>query len=92
MTARSEGLRSRIRQLRQAAGGPEAIAQPEADIDANASLRARVAHLEHMVQGLQDSVYREAQRHDRRLTELELRTEPAQLAAALSKDARERGL
>jgi hypothetical protein len=55
-------------------------------------LEARVASLEKLVQGLQDSIYREAQRQEKRLTELEARIEPATLAAALSKDARERGL
>jgi hypothetical protein len=55
-------------------------------------LRTRVAHLEALVQGLQDAVYRESQRQDKRLTELEARTDPAALAAALSEDARQRGL
>jgi hypothetical protein len=56
------------------------------------ALQARIEDLEHMVQGLQDSVYREAQRQERRMTELEARLDPATLAIALSKDARERGL
>ncbi len=56
------------------------------------ALEARVAHLEKLVQGLQDSVYREVQRHDKRIDELQTRTEPAALAVALSKDARNRGL
>ncbi len=62
------------------------------DPDPLADLRARVAHLEQLAEGLQDSVYREAQRQEKRITELELRVEPAALASALSKDARERGL
>jgi hypothetical protein len=45
-----------------------------------------------MVQGLQDSIYRESRREDSRITELEARLDPAALAAALSKDARDRGL
>jgi hypothetical protein len=67
---------------------------PSAEVAASSTpeLRARVAHLEQLVQGLQDSVYREAQRIDQRLAELEKRADPAALAAALSKDARERGL
>lgn len=88
------------------ARGPMVRPQPAADPDPRAAastsapvvesstsdLRARVAHLEQLVQGLQDSVYREAQRVDQRLAELEKRADPAALAAALSKDARERGL
>ena len=56
------------------------------------ALEARVAELEHMVQGLQDAVFRESHRHEKRIEELEARTEPAALAVALSKNARERGL
>jgi uncharacterized coiled-coil protein SlyX len=76
--------------------GAEAPVAPERstglDADRVEDLNTRVAHLEQLVQGLQDSVYRESQRQDRRITELETRTEPGALAAALSKDARERGI
>ncbi len=51
-----------------------------------------MAHLEKLVQGLQDSVYREAQRQDARLDDLEARMQPAALAVALSQNARDRGL
>jgi hypothetical protein len=61
-------------------------------MDQVAELRARVAHLEQMVQGLQDSVYRESQRQDKRIADIETQVDPATLAAALSKHARERGL
>lgn len=94
-----EGLLARIRQMRHGAEAapaatPEApTATPEASethpLDA---LEARIASLEKLVQGLQDSVYREAQRQEKRLTDLEARVDPATLAAALSKHARERGL
>lgn len=93
----TERLRNRIQQLRHAlapsdipaAGprGPEPGAGGEIE-----DLHTRIAHLEQLVQGLQDSVYRESLRLDRRLTELETRTEPAALAAALSENARNRGL
>jgi hypothetical protein len=56
------------------------------------ALEARVKYLEELIQGLQDSVYREAQRESKRITDLEARTEPAALAASLSKNARERGI
>jgi uncharacterized coiled-coil protein SlyX len=98
MRREPEGFRSRIRQLRRALG-PDDAERPgqreratEPDVDRVEDLRVRVAHLEQLVQGLQDSVYRESQRHDKRITELETRTEPGALAAALSKDARERGI
>jgi hypothetical protein len=56
------------------------------------ALQNRLAHLEQLVQGLQDSVHRESLRHDKRIAELEARTHPAELSKALSKDVRERGL
>ena len=56
------------------------------------ALENRIAHLEQLLEGLQDSVYREAERQGKRIAELEARTEPAALGEALSRDARERGL
>ena len=90
-----EGLVARIRQIRRvAASGERSVAPAGADEGANRvdALETRVAHLEHLVQGFQDSVHRESQRQDRRITDLEAQVQPAALNAALSKDARERGL
>jgi len=56
------------------------------------SLIERLDALEAMVEGLQDSVDRQARRQDERVNELARRLEPAQLARAISDDARERGL
>jgi hypothetical protein len=56
------------------------------------SVIERVDALEAMVEGLQDSVDRQARRQDERITELARRLEPAQLARAISDNARERGL
>ena len=56
------------------------------------ALEARVKYLEDLIQGLQDSVHREALRESKRITDLEARIEPAALAASLSKNARERGI
>ena len=56
------------------------------------SLIERVDALEAMVEGLQDSVDRQARRQDERINELARRLEPEQLARAISDDARERGL
>jgi ABC-type phosphate transport system auxiliary subunit len=55
-------------------------------------LQQRMAHLEEQLRGLQDSVHRETVRQTGRISELEARMEPAALAVALNKDARERGL
>ncbi len=69
--------------------GAEDVPREPAPVQA---LQTRVAALEQMVQGLQDAVFRESHRHEKRIEELEARTEPAALAVALSKNARERGL
>lgn len=90
MTREGERLAARIRQIRRALAPTDVPPTPAAPVDGD--LRARVAHLEQLVQGLQDSVYRESQRQERRIAELESRIEPTALAAALSKDARERGI
>jgi hypothetical protein len=57
-----------------------------------AQLRTRLAHLEELIQGLQDSVHRGSERQNKRISDIEQRLDPAVLAAALSQDARERGL
>jgi hypothetical protein len=90
-----DGLVARIRQMgRSLPDVPEPARPAGADLGPTpmAALETRVADLEKLVQGLQDSVYREAQRQERRVTELEAATDPATLAVALSKSARERGL
>jgi hypothetical protein len=51
-----------------------------------------VSHLEQLLEGLQDSVYRENELHDKRLAELESRVQPGAMGAALADDARKRGL
>jgi uncharacterized coiled-coil protein SlyX len=56
------------------------------------ALESRVADLEEMLEGLQDAVHREATRRDEQMARLERKTEPRELARALSDDARERGL
>jgi hypothetical protein len=90
-----EGLVARIRQIRRTS----AVAEPPsagpgagpdgARIDA---LEARIARLEHLVEGFQDSVHRESARQGKLLAELQAQVQPAAMNAALSKDARERGL
>jgi hypothetical protein len=90
----SEGLIARIRQIRRSAATAQRSAASTAgtENDALRALEQRLAHLEQLVEGLQDSVHREALRHGRRIAELEARIQPAALSQALNKDARERGL
>lgn len=96
MSARGRvGLIARIRQIRRvngpsAAGTPSTAERP--DDRAPRVLEDRVTQLEQLVQGLQDAVYRESRRQDERITELEARMQPAEIAKALSADARKRGL
>jgi uncharacterized coiled-coil protein SlyX len=90
-----EGLVARIRQIRRvAASGERSVAPAGADEGANRvdALETRVAHLEHLVQGFQDSVHRESERHDKLIAELQAQVEPTAMSATLSKHARDHGL
>ena len=98
MSRRQPGIIARLRQMPRSATGDEA-APPRSSSSGDqplphqiAELRARVAHLEQLIQGLQDSVHRGSERQDKRLSDIEKRLDPATIAAALSQDARERGL
>ena len=77
------GLAERVRRVLQRRSTPPAV---------SASLERRVDALEAMLEGLQDSVDRQARRYDERITELARRLEPAQLLRAISDDERRRGL
>lgn len=90
-----EGLIARIRQIRSVSAEAQEHAAPSAGDprqDELRALEARIAHLEQLVQGLQDSVHRESRRLSKRLAELEARVQPAALGRAMSEDARRRGL
>jgi hypothetical protein len=92
-TSDRDGLITRIRQVRRLATardrpGSDADTQP----DRLLALEARVAHLEQQIDGLQDSVHRESERHARLIAELETRVQPGAMSAALAQDARNRGL
>jgi hypothetical protein len=90
-----EGLITRIRQIRRAAESAGERENPHAsnpEPDLLQALEARIAHLEQLLQGLQDSVHRDSVRQEKRIADLESRIEPRALGRALSKDARERGL
>jgi uncharacterized coiled-coil protein SlyX len=93
--AERDGLIARIRQVRRVSARASERATsstPASGQDEMRALEARVAHLEQLVQGLQDSVHRESTRLSERIGELEARVQPAALAKTLSEDARERGL
>ena len=90
-----EGLIARIRQIRRVsarAGEPARPSTSGPGQDELRALAARIAELEQLVQGLQDSVHRESTRQGKRIAELEARIQPGVLGRALSEDARERGL
>ena len=65
---------------------------PRAAADDLRPILERLDALEAMVEALQDSVDRQARRHDERLNELTRRLQPSELARVLSDDARKRGL
>ena len=90
-----ERLIARIRQIRRVANTADDAAKQDSPVPEQERLdvlEARVAHLESLLQGLQDSVHRESSRQDKRIAELEARIQPGALAKSLSEDARARGL
>jgi len=91
-----EGLLARIRQVRSLAATREAHTS---DVDPDIlqseqvkALEARLAHLEHLVEGLQDSVHRESERHDKLIAELKAHIQPGAIGTALADDERSRKL
>ncbi len=89
-----EGLVSRIRQIRRSAAAEKPPQSSTANPDGSAirSLETRVTHLESLLEGLQDSVHRESERQGRQIAELQAQIQPSAMGAALTKDARDRGL
>jgi uncharacterized coiled-coil protein SlyX len=55
------------------------------------TLEARVAHLESMIEGLQDAVHRNSVRIDAQVEELQKQLAPGQLSRTLSAEQRKRG-
>ena len=55
------------------------------------ALEARVAHLEAMVEGLQDAVHRDSLRVNAQLDDVRKRLDPGELSRALSREQRKRG-
>lgn len=90
-----EGLIARVRQIRRTAAAADASAlQMHSDPMPGGlhALESRIAHLEQLLEGLQDSVHRESERQEERIARLEDQIQPSVLGVALSKDLRERGL
>jgi vacuolar-type H+-ATPase subunit I/STV1 len=89
-----DGLIARIRQVRRVASERDRPNRESTDPPADRveALEARVAHLEQQLDGLQDSVHRESDRHAKLIAALENRTQPGAMGAALAEDARHRGL
>jgi hypothetical protein len=94
MTGREhDGLIPRIRQLRRAASAREVPPSEVEGQDARMrALETRVGHLERLLEGLQDSVHRESERHSKLIAELQAQVEPGAMGSALADDARNRGL
>jgi hypothetical protein len=93
-----DGLIARIRLMRRPmatpdrAGGRPATDAGEPQPEALRALETRVAHLESLLQGLQDSVHRESKRHSELIAELQNQVDPVAMRASLAEDARNRGL
>ena len=90
-----EGLIARIRQVRRSARAADAAARRstvDPPDDRVQALEARIAHLEQLVEGLQDSVHRESERHGKLIAELQAQIQPGAMGSALAEDARSRGL
>jgi uncharacterized protein (DUF3084 family) len=96
MTMREhEGLIARIRHIRRlttAADAADRDSTIEPQGDRAQALEARVAHLEQLVEGLQDSVHRESERHSKLIAELQSQIQPGAMGSAIAKDTRRRGL
>ena len=89
-----QGLIARIRAVRRVHAASDRPTSQAADPELGRlqALEGRVAHLERLAEGLQDSVHRESERHSRLIAELQAQIQPSTMGAALAKDARDRGL
>lgn len=88
-----DGLLARIRQVRLATVRDRPHGDPEdPQAERLRAVEARLAHLERLVEGLQDSVHRESERHARLIAELKTQVQPGAIGTSLADDARHRGL
>jgi hypothetical protein len=92
---RSAALAERLGRLWRRRSRAPAVETPATEIDRDRRLKtveARVEHLEAALEGLQDALYRHQVLDEENISELRKRTDPEQIARALSDDARRRGL
>jgi hypothetical protein len=90
--ARRGRLLDRVAQLGRRDRSPQATPPTEGPHERQVQrLEARVDGLEELIEGLQDALYRETVRLEERIEALERKTEPVEVARALSADARKRG-
>jgi hypothetical protein len=97
MMREREGLIARIRQVRRLAAtrdqADDRVGDPnDPKPDPIQALEERVMHLERLVEGLQDSVHRESERHSKLIAEIQDQIRPEAIGAALAENARNRGL
>ena len=87
-------LLRRIRQIRRtSAVSNQSSSDPsEPQSDRLQALEERLAHLEKQLEGLQDSVHRETERHAYLISQLQSQVDPGAMSAALAEDVRNRGL
>jgi hypothetical protein len=92
-TARVGQLLERVIQQRRSAD--TATGSPSGEVDHERRIRAleqQVEYLEALLEGLQDSVHREAARQDKEMKGLESKTQAPEMARALEKYSREHGV
>jgi hypothetical protein len=90
--ARRSRLLDRVARLRRRDRSPQASPPTEGPHERQIQrLEARVEGLEELIEGLQDALYRETVRLEERIEALERKSEPGEIARALSAEARKRG-
>jgi uncharacterized coiled-coil protein SlyX len=87
-----EGLIARIKLMRRPTVARERPSSEDPQPDRLQSLETRMAHLEQLLLGLQDSVYRESERHSKLIADLQNQVQPGVMGAAIAEDVRSRGL
>jgi uncharacterized coiled-coil protein SlyX len=86
-------LLDRVIQQRRSANTATGSQAGEVDYERRIrALEQRVEYLEALLEGLQDSVHREAARQDKEMKALKARTQPSEVARALGNYSRERGV
>jgi uncharacterized coiled-coil protein SlyX len=89
-----EKLKRVVRNRRPQAAGRDSKVRSDQEALAKRleAVERRLAHLESMVEGLQDSVHRESVRQGKLIDQLQRKAEPSAIRRALGRDAEEHGL